>query len=212
MAHSDSTTVPPEFKEPKASVPRLVALALLGYVYIFALMLALLVAALAIVFFMIKFHYVWFAKFAFLLVITAGLMVKALFVRFPQPVGLVIEPKYAPRLEELIADLRSKTGCPKIHSILLNGEFNCGITQIPRLGILGWHKNVLLLGLPLLDAVSIDEFKAILAHEMGHISGKHGVISCWIYQVQKSWDQLYEILRAEKCAREFSSSNICQLV
>ncbi len=204
MTQSDTKgSAPPEFKEPTTSVGLLVALALLGYGYIFLLMIGLLVAALAITYFMLKFHHIWFAKFAFVLVISAGLMVKALFVRFPEPEGLVIEPGYAPRLDELIEELRSKTGCPKIDSILLNGDFNCGIMQHPRLGILGFHKNILVLGLPLLDVIPVDEFKAILAHEMGHISGKHGVISGWLYRVQKSWDQLYEILRRENALGSF---------
>ncbi|RTL37675.1 MAG: TonB family protein [Candidatus Melainabacteria bacterium] len=184
--------------EAKTSLPWVLALALLGYLYIFLLIIGLILLAALIAYFTFKYSHLWFAKLAILLVISAGLMLKALFVRFPEPEGLLIDQTFAPRLSEIIEELRSKTGCPKIHQVQLTGEFNCGIVQVPKLGILGFHKNILRLGLPILDSVTVDEFKSVLAHEMGHLSKKHGVIACWIYQVQKSWDQLFEVLQASE--------------
>lgn len=43
-------------------------------------------------------------------------------------------------------------------------------------------KNELRIGLPLLMTADIEEMKWILAHELGHISRKHGVISSWSYK------------------------------
>ena len=43
-------------------------------------------------------------------------------------------------------------------------------------------KNELRIGLPLLITADVEEMKWILAHELGHISRKHGVISSWSYK------------------------------
>src|SRR5690606_25897917 len=66
------------------------------------------------------------------------------------------------------------------------------IVQVPRLGLFGWQKNYLILGLPLMQLLSLDEFKAVLAHEFGHLSGAHGRFGAWIYRVRTGWARLNE--------------------
>ena len=44
----------------------------------------------------------------------------------------------------------------------------------PRLGVFGWPRRVLDLGLPLLESLSPAEFEAVLAHECTHLSKRHG--------------------------------------
>lgn len=56
--------------------------------------------------------------------------------------------------------------------------------QHARLGVLGWHVNYLILGLPLMQAVSPEQFRAIVAHELGHLSRNHSRFAGWIYRVR----------------------------
>jgi Zn-dependent protease with chaperone function len=69
-------------------------------------------------------------------------------------------------------------------------EFNAGVSQVPRLGLFGWHRNYLLLGLPLLQVLTREQFTAVLAHELGHLSHGHARSSNWIYRLRLTWQRL----------------------
>jgi hypothetical protein len=62
--------------------------------------------------------------------------------------------------------------------------------QRPRWGVFGNYRNHVEIGLPLAMALSVDELKAVLAHEMGHLSGAHGKFSAWIYRQRVTWRAL----------------------
>jgi Zn-dependent protease with chaperone function len=57
---------------------------------------------------------------------------------------------------------------------------NASVVQIPRLGVFGWSRNYLTVGVPLLDAVTPEQFEAVLAHELGHLARAHGRFRTWI--------------------------------
>jgi len=86
---------------------------------------------------------------------------------------------------------------PQVHEVILDGSFNASVVQIPRLGVLGWSRNYLTVGLPLLDAVTPEQFEAVLAHELGHLARAHGRFRAWIYRLRTSWTQLAENLRKQ---------------
>ena len=108
----------------------------------------------------------------------------------------------APKLFELIDEVCSQVDGPRLHNVLLTEDFNAGIVQTPRLGPFGWQRNHLLIGLPLLQALSPAEFRAVLGHEYGHLSGNHGRFSGWIYRVRQTWTQLLTTLHEQR--RHFS--------
>ncbi|PPD24903.1 MAG: hypothetical protein CTY21_14465, partial [Methylomonas sp.] len=60
----------------------------------------------------------------------------------------------------------------------------------PRLGIFGWYKNTLILGLELLMSMPPEQARSVIAHELGHLSGEHGRFSGWIYRVRLSWERV----------------------
>ncbi|MEG4802819.1 M48 family metallopeptidase [Microcoleus sp. ARI1-B5] len=94
----------------------------------------------------------------------------------------------------MVDELTTKLQAPRFHNILLNREFNAAVVQVPRLGIFGWQKNYLLLGLPLMQSLSLEQFKAVRAHEVGHLSRNHSRFAGWIYRIRKTWLQIYERL------------------
>lgn len=95
-----------------------------------------------------------------------------------------------PELFAAIDDLRGRLNAPPIHHVVVNYDYNAAIYQAPRLGWLGWHHNYLVLGLPLLQSLSPEQFKSTLAHELGHLSGNDSRFAGWIYQVRHMWEQL----------------------
>jgi Zn-dependent protease with chaperone function len=108
------------------------------------------------------------------------------------PRGLTLDRHQAPELFATIDKLTAILQAPKCDRVLINDELNAGVLQKPRLGFLGWHKNYLFLGLPLMQALSPGQFRAVIAHELGHLSGNHSRFSNWIYRLRKIWFELAE--------------------
>jgi len=133
-------------------------------------------------------------KLLILLALPAWVMIRSsfslLFTRFPSPEGRELLPAEAPALFARLSDIRKQLKGPRIHHVLLTDELNAAIVQHPRFGLLGWEKNYLILGLPLLQALSEEEALAVVAHEYGHLSGRHGRLGGFIYRFRSAWGRL----------------------
>ena len=117
-------------------------------------------------------------------------LVRAMFLRFDPPEGTPIQRAQAPQLFTLLDEIQKKLKGPPIHEVRVSDEFNACVSQVPRLGMLGWHRNYLVVGLPFMHGTSPAEFAAVLAHEYGHICGAHSKASQWIYTQRRAWSQL----------------------
>lgn len=178
---------------------RVALLAALGYAYLF-LMLALSLGMLGVI--------VWrsfqghmnvvLLKIGIALIVVAGMILRSLFVSFPTPTGIVLTREETPRLFAMVDGLTTALKAPRFHHLLLTEEFNAAVFQRPRLGIFGWQQNYLMLGLPLMDALTPEQFRAVLAHEFGHLSGNHSRFAGWIYRVRQTWIQLLTQLEKKK--------------
>ena len=96
----------------------------------------------------------------------------------------------SPELFTLIDELSERLNTPLIHHVVINYDHNAAIYQAPRLGWLGWNRNYLLLGLPLLQSLTPEQFKATLAHELGHLSTNDSSFTGYIFRVRQMWEQL----------------------
>lgn len=179
---------------------RVGALALAGYAYVW-LVLLVCVGVIALL--------VWLAattsggkagivKIAIAIGILAYAIARALWIRFDPPLGIPITRQDAPKLFALIDELGHALSTPRFHRVLLTDDFNAAVSQHPRLGPFGWYQNYLLLGLPLMHALSPEEFKAVLAHELGHISREHGRFGAWIYRIRMAWVRIVQQLEASQ--------------
>ncbi len=130
-------------------------------------------------------------------------ILRGLWVRLDAPKGHAIQRRDAPELFRLLDELRAQLNCQPFHTVLLVPEHNAAVVQIPRLGIFGWHRNYLLLGLPLMQSLSPDEFKAVLAHEFAHSSRGHGRFGNWLYRVRQSWDQIFAQMERQQTRGSF---------
>lgn len=183
-------------KHPGSYRLRVALFAMLGYAYIFLVFAGLLALVGLIILFIVFSHRINAAiiKFAILLLIPAWVIVRSLWVTFPPPQGLKLSRHQVPQLFALVDELTTKLQAPRFHNILLNQEFNAAVVQVPRLGIFGWQENYLILGLPLMQSLPLEQLKAVLAHELGHLSGNHSRFSAWIYRIRRTWMQIYERL------------------
>ena len=171
-------------------------LAALGYAYIFLILAGLIFLLGLLVLLVLVSHSfnIYIIKFGILLLIPTFIILRSLWVTFPPPTGLPLRRQEAPHLFSLVDELTSKLQTPRFHHILLTNEFNAGVVQRPRLGLLGWQQNYLIVGLPLIQALSMSQFRAVLAHELGHLSDNHSRFAGWIYRVRKTQAQIWERL------------------
>jgi Zn-dependent protease with chaperone function len=179
---------------------RVAALAALGYGYILGVLLLLIavtVAALVV-------GKALAVKIVIPLLVVIGVVVRALWVTMPPPGGRRLQEREVPRLFEMVRMLARRLRAP-VHVILARPDVNAAVHQVPRLGIFGWSRNYLVVGLPLLQATSPEEWQAILAHELGHLSANHGRFSAWVYRHRETWSRLQAELdhRDSKVGRFF---------
>jgi Zn-dependent protease with chaperone function len=139
-----------------------------------------------------------FVKIAIPVLVLMGVVLKALWVRLDAPTGLEMRPAERRKLFATIEEVRKAVKAPPVHAVLMTNDLNAAVVQIPRLGLLGWQQNHLILGLPLMQLMTLEEFKAVLAHEFGHLSGAHGRFGAWIYRIRESWTRLNERLQQEQ--------------
>ena len=167
---------------------RVALLAALGYLLLFGVLLVILIFFVGVV--LLRMVNIFVIQIMIVMLGAAFIILQSLWIKFPEPEGDELKHDDAPGLFELVDEVRAATGGPKLRKILLTGEYNAGIVQRPQLGVLGWHQNYLRVGLPLLRALSLNDVRAVLAHEFGHLSGNHGKFASWIYRVRQTWVQV----------------------
>jgi len=179
---------------------RVALLALLGYAYI-ALVLVLLLSLFALLLGLMfrhgKFNFI-VGKVGWILLVLAWVVFRSLWVKQSPPVGFELTRAEAPRLFDLIEELTGALDAPRIHHVLVLDFFNAAVVQVPRFGFFGGYQNYLLLGLPDMQAASPAQFRATLAHELGHLSGNHGRFSGWVYRLRQTWGELLTRLEREQ--------------
>jgi Zn-dependent protease with chaperone function len=130
-------------------------------------------------------------KLLFLLAVPLWFTLKsalqALFLRFPAPQGREITRAEAPALFAAFDTMRQAMHGPRFHHVLVVDEVNAAVVQRPAFGLVGWPRNYLLLGLPLLECLAPSEALAVVAHEYGHLAGAHGRFSAFIYRLRHTW-------------------------
>lgn len=172
---------------------RVTLLAILGYGYVGIMLILLTALSLAT---LASAIYLKAAalKIAIPILVVVGLVLKAMWVRLSPPEGRALGPRDVPALFEIIERLRRKLKAPRFHRVLLTGDFNAAVVQLPLLGMFGWHRNYLLIGLPLMKALTREQFEAVLAHEFGHLARGHARVSNWIYRLRMTWARLVSAL------------------
>ncbi len=185
-------------RNPQMYKLRVGLLALLGYAYLFLVVSGLLAAVIFLVWLTLSSHHfnALVLKAVILLLIPICIVVRSLWVQWNPPKGIALNPQRVPKLFALIDDLAKNLKTASFHHVLLTDDFNASVMQVPRLGLFGWYANYLVIGLPLMQALSPKQFRAVLAHELGHLSGNHSRFAGWIYRVRQTWVQILDRLQA----------------
>jgi len=181
-------------QDPEGYRRKLQAFSRLGTAYvlfILFLVLAVIGGLIAVIVFTRSGAYI-IGKLGIVFAILAYGIFKALWVKFDPPTGVKITREDCPPLFAEVDRLSERLNAPKIDYILFNIDTNAAAAEVPRLGILGWPRFVLILGAPLLYRFEKDELLSVIAHELGHFSGRHGDLGRRIYRVYATWTRLGE--------------------
>ncbi|MFG5775535.1 M48 family metallopeptidase [Comamonas sp. J-3] len=111
---------------------------------------------------------------------------------------VLLQRSEAPHLFALLDELSQQLDAPLIHEVRLSDELNAG--AMDQRGFLGLYsrRRTLFLGIPLLHALNEAQLRAVIGHELGHFSRRHGRLGHWIYRVRVAWSSyLYSPVYAD---------------
>jgi len=190
-------------RQPDQLRRRVVRLAIVGYAGLLAGLLAVMLLS---AFFLVPAimnpwsdAFVLYAAGILILIGGSIAVLKVLWIKLEPPKGRVVTRAETPPLFAALDELQRELRSAPFHEVLVVPQCNAAVVQHPRLGVFGWPRNYLLLGLPLLDGLSADEMRAVLAHEFAHLSRQHGRMGQRVYCLRRSWEKVFE---------EFSKANV----
>lgn len=101
------------------------------------------------------------------------------------PPGPRLDRADNPRLFAEVERVAKQVDEPMPSEVYLVADVNAGVFQ--RGGFLGRAgRRVMLVGLSLLDVLTVSEFRAVLAHEFGHYHGGDVKLGPWIYRTREA--------------------------
>ena len=104
-----------------------------------------------------------------------------------QDSGESIERKDAAELHAVLDGLKKKLDVGGPIDVRLEDEVNASAREVRGLFGLVGTRRVLTLGVPLLALLGEDEARAVIAHEFGHFSRRHGRLGHWLYWAHLGW-------------------------
>jgi Zn-dependent protease with chaperone function len=93
----------------------------------------------------------------------------------------------APELYSALDVLKMAVDAGGRIEVRLDDEFNASAREARGLFGIAGTRRVLTLGVPLLMLLGRDEARAIIAHEFGHFSRRHGRFGHWLYWAHYDW-------------------------
>lgn len=100
-----------------------------------------------------------------------------------EPPGPRLTRKRHPRLFEVLERLAAEVREPMPAEVYLVPDVNAFVTS--RGGLMGFgSRRVMGVGLPLMQLLTVEEMKGVLAHELGHFKGGDVALGPWIYKTR----------------------------
>ena len=116
-----------------------------------------------------------------------------------EPPGPTLRREDHPRLFAMLEDVARATNQAMPTDVFLVPEVNAWVAQRGGVMGVGSHR-VMGLGLPLLQTLSVDELRAVIAHEFGHYHGGDTALGPWIYKTRAAIGRTLESLAQHSSA------------
>jgi Zn-dependent protease with chaperone function len=105
-----------------------------------------------------------------------------------EPLGVRVMPRRCPELFGIACEVAERINTRPVDDIYISPVAELAVLQQGRgpFGMFGLKSRVMILGLPMMNVLTIDELKSILAHEYAHFSHSDTLYSRFIHQVTGS--------------------------
>jgi Zn-dependent protease with chaperone function len=180
--------VPADLTIPSAGHQLRAFLLLVTLALFFVLYIGLLIGSGCLIFGSLRVLGSWGFPVAFLSLAVFVFLLKGFFKSEQRRKSLNVEITEAeqPRLFAFIRRVCADTGAPPPHRVFLNPEVNAAaFYENSLLGLVRPAPKNLLLGLGLINVLTVSEFKAVLAHEFGHFSQKSMKLGMYVYTANR---------------------------
>jgi hypothetical protein len=132
-----------------------------------------------------------------LLVLAAGWpLVRALRLRAPEAQGVSVAPQQAKELHALVDRMRAAVHATPVDELRFDVSLQVRLVAQPRLGLLGFPRQVLVIGLPLTMAVGQEALGALIAHALVPLRRDSGwrqawkAPAAWVERQRRTWAAL----------------------
>lgn len=179
----------------QARIYKLLALMAGAGGYVFLLLFPVLLVSMPVVLYysiqpvMSDMQWFWVTVEAMCLLIGVVMTCAISTMRFSPPSGLELTEARFPRLFELLQELGDIYGEPRIDRVVLRDRFVVRIVKTPRNGFAFSTTRTLIIGLPVLLAMSPLDVHVLLARRVGQLAGKGCRLNSWLYFLRDMWDQ-----------------------
>lgn len=184
--------VPADLTKPRASYRRQATLAMVGLAAFMVGYIVLGICFGVVTFKGVQHLLVKFDLIRLLVTFCAGLltlfMAKSLFTvrKGANPGGIEVSAQQEPELFAFVQQLADEIGAPRPHRVFLTPEVNAAVFyDLSFKNLLLPSKKNLIIGLGLVNVLSLGELKAVLAHEFGHFAQRSMMVGRWVYLAQQ---------------------------
>jgi len=114
------------------------------------------------------------------------------------PVGLTLSEDKAPELFKLVQQHHTYFKRPEIHRIVITANYELDIVKTPMWALPVRSTNTMVIGLPVLQSLSKEQFVCVVARRIGQFSKRYNPLTNWLYQLRAIWQQYRVIYSKQK--------------
>ena len=118
-------------------------------------------------------------------------VLRALYIRPEEPVGLALEPQRYPNLHALIGRAVARTSAPPFDRVSVLPDANCRVGSVP-VGFGFRRRNEMDIGLHLLEILDDEELESVFLHELAHVYRKDTEVGANVYRNVVRWVKIVE--------------------
>ena len=133
----------------------------------------------------------WQAALTWLVIVLVAALIsyRSTQIKLKPPVGLTLTEAKAPGLFKLVQQHRSYYKRPTIHRIVITEQYELDIVKTPMWALPVWSTNTMIIGLPVMQCLSPEQFECMVARRIGQFSKRYNPVTNWLYQLRSIWQQ-----------------------
>ncbi len=137
---------------------------------------------------------IWFAILLFCLFFSQQIAQ----LNFPRVAGLKLSRELVPDLYSVVGSVQQLTGQLAIRDIVITDRYELRIEEIPRFGYPLLMRKTLVVGMPLLQTLSEEQFRNMLMHLFVQYAGGRFRPVHWIYRCRLWWCSYQTVLEKRR--------------